>query len=294
MSIHPRQRSAMGKTAIVTDTDASLPAAIAAQFDIAQVPITVHFGEESFKAVYDIDDRETFLRIDRTGKLPTTSAPSPGQFLETYKKALAQEYDSIICITVSSEISTTYNAARNAAALLPEADITVIDSQSLSMGQGFMTLAAAEVLAKSGSKENAIAAVEDLRERTHIYVALSTLKYMAMSGRVGHLAAGLANFLDVKPILSMRNGRLEMVEKVRSQPRAWQKTIHLIVEKATGSSIEKMSIIHVNALDDAQRLEGLLRDFLPCPDEIIYAELTPGLSVHAGGGLVGVVSVLRE
>lgn len=284
----------MGKTAVITDTDASLPVAIAAQYGIAQVPITVHFGEESFKAVYDIDDRETFLRIDRTGKLPTTSAPSPGQFLEAYKKALAQGCDSIICITVSSEISTTYSAARNAAALLPEADITVIDSQSLSMGQGFMALIAAEVLAKSGSKENAVAAVEGLRERTHIYVALSTLKYMAMSGRIGHLAAGLANLLDVKPILSMRNGRLEMVEKVRTQPRAWQKTINLIVEKAAGSPIEKMSIIHVNALDDAQRLDGLLRDFLPCPDEIIYAELTPGLSVHAGGGLVGAVSVIRE
>jgi DegV family protein with EDD domain len=284
----------MSKTAVITDTDASLPHEIARQHNILQVPIMVHFGEESFRAVYDIDDQETFARIDRSGKLPTTSAPSPGQFLEAYKSAFAQGYDSIICITVSSEISTTYNAAQNAAALLPEREITVIDSGTLSMGQGLMVLTAAEVLAKSGSKENAIAAANSLRDRTHIFAALSTLKYLTMSGRIGHLSAGLATLLDIKPVLAVQNGRLEMVERVRTLSKAWQKMLDLTVEKTVGNPIEKMAIIHVNALADAQRLEGLLRDFLPCPDEILYAELTPGLSVHSGAGLVGVVSVIRE
>jgi DegV family protein with EDD domain len=284
----------MPKTAIITDTDASLPLELAQKHHINQVPIMVNFGEESFRAVYDINDAETFAKIDKTNKLPTTSAPSPGQFLEAYKDALAQGYDSIICITVSSGISATFSAAQNAAALLPDEDITIIDSKSLSMGQGMMVLTAAEVLAKSGTKENAIAAAESVRERTHLFAALSTLKYLAMSGRVGHLAASIANLLNVKPILSIRNGRLEMLEKVRTQKKAWERTIDLTVEKAAGSPIEKMSIIHVDALDDAKRLEALLRNFLPCPDEITYAELTPGLSVHSGAGLVGVVSLIRE
>lgn len=284
----------MTKTAIITDTDASLPLEIARKYNIVQVPILVQFGEESFKAVYDIDDAETFARIDRTGKLPTTSAPSPGQFLEAYKTAFSQGYDSIICITVSSEISATHNAAINAAALMPEHDITVLDSQSLSMGQGLMVLAAAETVENDGSKENAIVAAQSVRERTHLFAALSTLKYLAMSGRVGQIAAGIAGLLDVKPILTIRSSRLEMLEKVRTQSRAWQRTIELTVEKAAGSPIEKMAIIHVNALENAQKLEGQLRDFLPCPDEIIYAQLTPGLSVHSGAGLVGVVSVIRE
>lgn len=284
----------MTKTAIITDTDASLPLEIARKYNIVQVPILVQFGEESFKAVYDIDDAGTFARIDRTGKLPTTSAPSPGQFLEAYKTAFAQGYDSVICITVSSEISATHNAAVNAAALMPEHDITVLDSQSLSMGQGLMVLAAAETVENDGSKESAIVAAQSVRERTHLFAALSTLKYLAMSGRVGHIAARIAGLLDVKPILTIRSSRLEMLEKVRTQSRAWQRTVDLTVEKASGSQIEKMAIIHVNALENAQKLEGLLRDFLPCPDEIIYAQLTPGLSVHSGAGLVGVVSVIRE
>lgn len=284
----------MPKTAVITDTDASLPPDIAQRYRIAQVPILVQFGDESFQAVYEIDDAQTFARIDMAGKLPSTSAPSPGQFLDAFKKAQAEGYESILCITVSSEISATYNSALNAAKLLPEMDITVIDSKSLSMGQGFMALTAAQTIESGGSKESSIAAVQSLESRTHLFAALSTLKYLTMSGRVGHLAAGIASLLDVKPILTIRNGKLEMLERVRTQKKAWERAIHLTVEKAAGSPIEKMAIIHVNAKQDAQRLEGLLRDFLPCPDEIILAELTPGLSVHAGAGLVGVVSIIGE
>jgi len=284
----------MSKTAIITDSDASLPPAIAERYDIVQVPIMVQFGEESFKVGSEINDAETFARIDRNGKLPTTSAPSPGQFVEAFKTAFAKGYDSIICITVSSEISATYSAALNAASLIPDSDISIVDSKSLSMGQGFMTLAAAEAIQNGETKENAIAAAQSAGERTHLFAALSTLKYLAMSGRVGHIAAGLANLLDVKPILTIRNGRLEMLEKVRTQRRAWERAINLTVEKAAGKQIERMAIIHVNALSDAQKLEGLLRDFLPCPDEIIYSELTPGLSVHSGAGLVGIVSQIHE
>ena len=284
----------MSKTAIITDSDASLPPEVAARYDIVQVPIMVQFGEESFKAGSEINDAETFARIDRNGKLPTTSAPSPGQFVEAFKTAFAKGYDSIICITVSSEISATYSAALNAASLIPDGDISIVDSKSLSMGQGFMTLAAAEAIQNGETKENAIAAAQSAGERTHLFAALSTLKYLAMSGRVGHIAAGLANLLDVKPILTIRNGRLEMLEKVRTQRRAWERAINLTVEKAAGKQIERMAIIHVNALSDAQKLEGLLRDFLPCPDEIIYSELTPGLSVHSGAGLVGIVSQIHE
>lgn len=284
----------MSKTAIITDSDASLPSEVAARYDIVQIPIMVQFGEESFKAGDEINDAETFARIDRNGKLPTTSAPSPGQFVEAFKSAFAKGYDSIICITVSSEISATYSAALNAASLLPDREISIVDSKSLSMGQGFMALAAAEAIQNGETKENAIAAAQTAGEHVHLFAALSTLKYLAMSGRVGHLAAGLANLLDVKPILTIRNGRLEMLEKVRTQRRAWERAINLTVEKAAGKQIERMAIIHVNALADAQKLEGLLRDFLPCPDEIIYAELTPGLSVHSGAGLVGIVSQIHE
>ncbi len=284
----------MPKTAIMTDTDASLPLELAQEFEIHQVPILVQFGEESFRAAYEINDAQTFARIDRTGKLPTTSAPSPGQFAEAFKTAFEAGYDEIVCFTVSSAVSATYTAALNAADLFPEREIVVIDTQTLTICQGFMALAAAKAIKKGLPKENAILAARDVGKRSSLFAALSTIKYLAMSGRVGYLAAGIANLLNVKPILTVRNGKLEVLERVRTQSKAWERVVELAVEKAAGSLIEQMAIVHVCAPEEAKKLEEFLRSYLPCPDEIIHAELTPGLSVHSGAGLVGVGMVIGE
>ena len=280
--------------AIVTDTDSSLPAAIAAQYGIQQVPINIHFGEETFQAAVDIDDAEAFVRIDRDGKLPTTSAPTPGQFAEAYQAAFDAGATSILCFCVSAEISGTYNAAITAHELLPDRDITIVDSRTLSLGQGYMAIAAAEAIQQGASKEEAIAAAESLRERTHVYAALATLKYLAMSGRVGHLAAGMANLLNIKPILTVRDGKLDLLEKVRTRHKAWDRVVELTVESLRGRPIERMGIIHVNALERAREFEALLREHLTCPADIITAEFTPGLSIHSGTGVVGVVVVAAE
>ena len=280
--------------AIVTDTDSSLPAAVAAQYGIQQVPINIHFGEESFQAAVDIDDAEAFARIDRDGKLPTTSAPTPGQFAQAYQAAFDTGAKSVLCFCVSAEISGTHNAAITALELLPDHDITVIDSRTLSLGQGYMAIAAAEAVRQGASKEEAIAAAESLRERTHVYAALATLKYLAMSGRVGHLAAGMANLLNIKPILTVRNGKLDMLEKVRTQRKAWDRVVELTVNSLGERPIERMGIIHVNAQEKAREFEVLLREHLSCPTDVITADFTPGLSIHSGTGIVGVVVVAAE
>ncbi len=280
--------------AVITDTDSSLPAAIAAQYDIQQVPINIHFGQETLRAEMDINDAEAFVRIDREGKLPTTSAPTPGQFAIAYQNAFDAGAASVLCFCVSSEISGTYNAALTARGLMPDRDITVIDSRTLSMGQGFMALVAAEVIRQGASKEEAIAAAESLRRRSHVYAALATLKYLAMSGRVGHLAAGMANLLNIKPILTVRNGKLDMLEKVRTQHKAWERVIELTAESLQGHPIERMAIIHVNAPEKAHEFEAQLCEHLTCPENIITADFTPGLSVHSGAGVVGVVAVAAE
>jgi len=284
----------MPKTAVITDTDASLPLELAKKFDIVQVPIIVQFGSEGLRAAYDINDTETFVRIDKSGKLPTTSAPSPGQFAEAYKTAFDAGYDDILCFTVSSEVSATYNAARTAADLFPDKEIIVVDTKNLTICQGFMAIAAAKALKSGTSKEGAIAAAQDIENRSSLFAALSTVKYLAMSGRVGYLAAGIASLLDVKPILTVRNGKLDLLERVRTQHKAWERIIELVVEKAAGNQIEQMAIVHVCAPEAAKKFEDLLRACLPCPDEILYAELSPGLSVHSGAGLVGVAMVICE
>jgi DegV family protein with EDD domain len=281
----------MPKIAIVTDTDSSLPFDLAEQHGIIQVPISVQFGTESFDACFDINDAQTFARIDREGKLPTTAAPIPGKFVAAYEQAFERGAETVVCLCVSSEVSATYASALQAAELLPGRDINVVDSRAISMSQGFMALAAASSAEAGANKEQVVAAAQEVLPRTSLYGALSTLKYLAMSGRVGYLAAGLATLLDVKPLLTMRNGKLEMLEKVRARSKSWARVVELAVEAAGGKPVERMAMIHVNALAGAKQLEGMLREKLTCPKDIIYGELTPGLSVHSGAGMVGVVLV---
>ena len=191
-------------------------------------------------------------------------------------------------------MSATYDAARAAIDLVPDSDITVIDSRSLSLGQGFMVLAAAEAAQSNASKDEIIALAKSVGERSYYFASLSTMKYLAMSGRVGNLAAGMAHLLNIKPVLTIRDGKLEMLERVRTRRKAWARLIELAIETQAGKPIERLAIVHVDALKAAQQFEGQLRDSMACPEEIIYAELTAGLSVHSGPGFIGLSFVLEE
>jgi DegV family protein with EDD domain len=239
----------MSKIAIVTDTNTSLSSEFAAQHNIRQVPITVLFGDEILETGIDIHDTTLFERIDREGKLPTTSAPAPGKYIQAYQEAFEEGADEVICLTVSSEVSATFAAALNAANMLPDRKITVVDSRSLSMGQGFQVLAAAEAAKTGASTEEILAIATDIEQRSHFFAALSTLKYLAMSGRVGQLAAGMASVLNIKPILTIQNGKLEMLEKVRTKKKAWGRAVELALTALGKGRIERMAIVNVAVPD---------------------------------------------
>jgi DegV family protein with EDD domain len=274
--------------AIISDTDTSLPQSSLDRYGIDQVPITIHFGEEVLSACSEITDQGLVDRVERDGVMPTTAAPSPGAFSEAYKSAFDGGASEIICLTVSAGVSATYQAAVSAKDLHPDKKITVVDTESISMGQGFMALEAAKLAREGKRTEEILKAVVDIRDRTHLYAALDTLKFMAMSGRVGHLTAEMANVLSIKPILSIMDGKLDLLEKVRTRKKAWARVIELSVESLGKGEVEEMYILHVAAEDLARDFEELLRSAMPCPDTIPVTGLTPGLSVHTGAGLVGV------
>ena len=281
---------------IITDSDSSLTDEMAKKFNIRQVPITVQFGEEIFKTEIDITDEQVFKRIDKEGKLPTTAAPSPGDFATAYQEAFEKDQaEAVVCLCVSGEISATYSAAKLAAEdFTPQKHIEVLDTRSLTMAQGYMTIAAAEAAKAGASIDEICSAAKEMGERVHVYGALATLKYLSMSGRVSHLAAGMAGMLNIKPILSVRNGKLDLLEKVRTKKAAWARVIELAKNDIGDREIERMCVLHVVAADEANEFKQLLKKNIECPKEMPLVPLTAGLSVHTGAGLVGVAFVVKK
>lgn len=284
----------MPKISIITDTDSSLPAALADYWEIEQVPISIHFGEESYTTGRDIDDTRLFELIDSKQKLPTTAAPSPSMFEKAFQKAFDKGADEIVCITVSGKISATYNSALKASEFFEDRIIHVFDSNNLCMGQGFMVLEAARAAKDQKSSAEILALLETFNDRLVVFATLPTLKYLAMSGRVGKLAANMANTLNIKPILSVQDGKLDLLEKVRTQKKAILRMLELNREKINGRPVEKIAIIHINNPDGAEGLRNTIQEEYPAVSEIILAEFTPGLSVHAGSGVLGVVCLAAE
>jgi len=276
---------------IVTDTDSSLPKDLAGRHGIIQVPINVHFGQETLRTGVDIDDSGLFERVKIDGRLPTTSSPSPGQFIEAFAKAFESGAAAVVCLCVSSEVSASYNAALAARDMLPDKDITVVDTRTLTMAQGFMALAAAQLAEAGASPTEIVHGAIAIGDRSHVFAALATLKYLAMSGRVGHLAAGMASLLDVKPVLTVKDGKLQMLERVRTRARAWQRIVELTKAVAATQPIDRLAIFHASASEQVPKFEAQLRASMECPDDIVVAEFTPGLSVHGGAGMVGIVSI---
>ena len=283
----------MKKIAIITDSDASLPSDIAAENDIRVVPISVNFGEEVFLAGIDLDDMALFERIDRTKKLPTTAAPPPSAFAAAYQSAFDSGADEVICICVSSKISGTYNSAVTACESFPGRNIDVVDSLNVTLGQAFMALDAADAARRGEGREAILAHIESMKPRLNMFGALSTLKYLALSGRVGKLAAGFADTLNIKPILTSRDGKLEMLERVRTNKKAIERLLELTVQSLNGRGVERCGIIHVCNPEGAQAFRDMLLREVDCPANTMIAEFHPGLSVHTGSGMVGVAVLAK-
>jgi DegV family protein with EDD domain len=284
----------MTKIAVITDSDSSLPITMADSHGIQQVPITIHFDNDVYTTGIDIDDQRVFEIVDRLKKIPKTAAPSPGAFATAYRSAFELGADEIICISVSSQISSTYNSALSACEEFPDRRIVVVDSLNLSMGQGFMALQAAEYASSGHTLDEIVIHLDSMRKRLHLFAVLPTLKYLALSGRVGKFVAGMADTLNIKPILTIKEGKLLLLERIRTRVKAVERMLELAIEAVDGKKVELLAVIHVNNLEGAAELESLLRERIGFLAEIPVVAFTPGLSVHAGAGMVGLVLLAAE
>ncbi len=271
---------------IVTDSTADVPQELMERYDIRTVPINIQFGTETYQEGVEIDRPTFFRKLEEV--MPTSSQPSPGQLVEVYRP-LAEDGHSIISIHVTSKHSGTYQSAVLAKSMLPEADIEVFDSLSISIGTGYQVLAAARAAEEGKSMGEIIQLLEGIRSRMFLYLTPATLKYLQRSGRVGKLAGALGALLNLKPVIKVEDGVLEAFQNVRTRGKALDCLVELTEEAVGTAEPVKLGIPHAEVPDEAEKLRQRLESTFNC-DEMIVVDLCCSLTVHGGPGIIAIVS----
>jgi DegV family protein with EDD domain len=270
--------------AVVTDSTADLPDAWRATYDIQVVPLKVLFGEETFRDGVDIDNEEFFRRLATSTRLPTTSAPSPGEFAELYSR-LAKDHDGCISIHIGAQLSATAEAARVGAQTVEGFKVNVIDSQTVTMPMAFLCRVAAECT----TLDEATAAVEQRIPKCRVLALLDTLKYIEMGGRVSRAQAMIGTMLDLKPLLLVADREIKSVDRVRTRSRAIPRMVEFFEKDAP---VEHVGVVHAQAPEEAERIAADLRQRYP-ELEVPVGQIGCVLGTHTGPKALGLTYIKR-
>ncbi len=274
----------MAGVRVVTDTASDLPDELLAELGIGLVSLRIRFGSEEFVDRVELSTKEFWSRCSSYDGLPETSAPSPGQFREAFERMASEGADGVVCVNLSAKMSATIQAARQAAdALDGTLPVRVVDSESVTLGQGLITIDAAQRAARGGTLDEVVAAAEDAAGKLKLYGAIDTLENLKRGGRIGGAQALLGSMLSIKPVIEVRDG---VVEK-ESQQRTRSKSLRYLADKVRAAGpISRLAVFSADAPD--------LDDFLALLDGVHPSEKTllgdvgPVIGTHAGPGAIGV------
>lgn len=273
---------------IVMDSAGDLPAGWAEEFAIDIIPINIHFGERTYLQGVDLDNRDFYRLADESGVIPKTSQPTPQQFVDFYRK-IAQPGDDIISVHVTAKLSGTYDSAVLATQQLAgEFTVYPVDSASGSAAMGYMCREARSQDRAGVAVKDIVHSLEQIASRVAIVLTLDTLEYARRSGRVKALQAALASLLNVKPVIYLREGVLELGDRVRTR----RKALDYIIEQMSarvGARQVNAAVIHSEDPQAAQSLVEGVQAVLNCK-ELIITELSIGIAANLGPGTVGVVA----
>lgn len=275
----------MAKTAIITDSSAYLPDDLIQKYGIHVIPLTVIFGEEMLLDVVDIDISEFHRRLSEGPIHPSTTQPNPEDFTAFYEK-LANDYDGILAVLISSELSGTVNSALVAKEAFDRIPVRVIDSRSTSMGLGLAVLAAAEAVAAGKSLDEVEAVAREVCSNVKVLFVVDTLEYLHKGGRIGGASRFLGTALGLKPLLHLNDGRVDGLEKVRTKRKAVDRMLELAGEYANGRPVHA-AVIHAAAPDEAETLKSVVMERFNCID-LHVTDLSPAIATHAGPGTLGI------
>ena len=270
--------------AVVTDSTADLPDAWRERYDIEVVPLKVLYGEETFRDGVDMNNEEFFARLATSTRLPTTSAPSPGEFAELYTR-LAKDHDGCISIHIGRQLSATAEAARVGAQSVEGFRVSVIDSETVTMPMAFLCRVAAEC----ATLEEAAAAVEERIPRCRVLALLDTLRYIEMGGRVSRAQAMIGTMLDLKPLLLVAEREIKPVDRVRTRSRAIPRMVEFFEKDLP---VEHVAVVHAQAPEEAEQIAAGLRRRLP-DLEVPVGQIGCVLGTHTGPKALGVVYIKK-
>lgn len=278
----------MGKVALVTDSTATIPSDLIHQYSIPVAPLQLIWGKETYRDSIDIQPGEFYKRLQTSKLTPSTSQPSPAVFQDIFQGLLDQGYD-ILSVLISSKLSGTLDSAIQAKNHFPGANIELVDSHLTSMAMGFPILQAARAAAQGASLQDCRSIAEKGSANSGVLFAVSTLEFLRRGGRIGGAAAFLGTALNLKPILEVRDGRIEAVERVRTMGKAIDRLLDLFVERIGDRRPVQIASLHANAPEEARTLldRAMQRYNVSEINETVLTEISPVLGTHTGPGTIG-------
>jgi len=254
------------------------------ELGVTIVPLQVIFGNEAYREGVDITTEEFYERLVKSRQLPTTSAPSVGDFQEVYERLL-KEVDSIVSIHIGGKLSATVQAAETARQSLDKPErVEIVDSQATSLAMGFAIMEAVEAAGAGAKLAEVKAAAESAIQRTHVLFMLDTLEYLRRGGRIGRARAYLGALLSVKPILTLREGEVYPEERVRTRTRGLERIIQSAIRH---QNVKRAAVGHSTTADEAESIRERLAMAFPNV-KVHLVRFGPVLGTHAGPGIVGV------
>lgn len=269
---------------IVTDTTSSLPRHVAEEYDIPVLPQIIIFGEESYRDDTELDTRTFLEKLRASPVLPKTAAPSPALYTPIFERLVAEGH-TIICLHPSAELSGTVRSATVAMQDFPDADIRVLDTRTTAGPLATMVILAAQWAREGVDADTILSRVRDLMARQRVYFVVDTLEYLHRGGRIGGAKALLGGLLQVKPILTLRDGRVESFEQQRTARRALARLRELVLQGCPPDPGAHLCVMHADAQEEARSLAAGFSAELGLPEVPIY-ELPPAIVVHGGPGIL--------
>jgi DegV family protein with EDD domain len=271
---------------IIADTTSSIPPEMAAQLGIGFLPQIIIFGNESYRDDNEIDTATFLAKLKSSASLPKTAAPPPALYGPIYQK-IADEGDSAIVICPSAEVSGTVRSATVAAQEFPNTDIRIIDSKTIGTGLGSMVMQAVKWAGEGLSTDEVVARVNDMCTREHVYYLVDTLEYLYKGGRIGGAAMLFGSILQVKPILTLKDGRTEPVESQRTKKRALARVKEMVRNECPRDAKAMLTVMYGDAKDEALAFAEDLKHELGITDIPMYL-LPSAILVHAGPSTMAV------